>query len=104
MNEQISTNTSGSGALALLLVIGLGCRCWLSWGPRFLRWPLLALLVRMTTGHWMGSIEAADMDALAEPVLTLMIVVAGLLIMLRGVGCRPRRNYYRDRWRRYERW
>lgn len=103
----ITTAATGCSPLGLLLVIGLCCSCWLGWGPRFLRWPLVVVFVLMTSGHWAGSIVGAYVEVLAEPVLTLLIVMAGLLIMLRGLGFKPRRPYrpdYREGGWRDDRW
>lgn len=99
---------SGSSLLGLLLVIGLACWCWLGRGPFFLRWPLVVVIVLMTSGHQFGGVIGSFVDALAPPVLTLVIVLAGIMIMLRGVrggGGRsgPRHDYHR-RGGRYDRW
>lgn len=108
MNEaQPSFSDAGCSPLGLLLIIGLCCWCWLGRGPRILAWPLVVVLVLMTSGHWAGGVVGASVGALAEPVLTLLIVVAGLLIILRGFGVRSRRSerpYYREGWWRNDRW
>jgi len=108
MNEApASLSSLGCGPLGLLLVIGLCCWCWLGRGPRVLGWPLVVILVLMTSGHWAGGIVSAYVGALAKPVLTLLIVVAGLMIILRGFGVRSRRPYrpdYREGWWRNDRW
>ena len=110
MNPQIFTPDASNGALGLLLVIGLACWCWFSSGPLFLRWPLVVLIVLMTSGHWLGGVVGAYVGALAGPILLLLIVFAGLMIMLRGLGLRGRsrnnrdyryngrRGWYGDRW------
>ena len=109
-NAQPISDASGGSALGLLLLIGLACWCWFSSGPLFLRWPLVVLIILMTSGHWAGSIIGAYVNALAAPVLTLLIVFAGLMIMIRGIGGRGRgrnnpdyryngrRGWYGDRW------
>lgn len=108
MNEaQTSFSAASCSPLGLLLLIGLCCWCWLGRGPRILAWPLVVVLVLMTSGHWAGGFVGSYVDALAEPVLTLLIVLAGLLIILRGFGFRPRRPerpYYREGWWRNDRW
>ena len=70
-------------------------------------WPLVVILVLFTSGHWAGDIVSTYVGALAEPVLTLLIMVGGLLIILRGFGFRRRRTYrpdYREGWWRNDRW
>ncbi len=108
MNEaHASVSSNDCGPLGLLLVIVLCCWCWLGHGPRVLGWPLVVLLVLMTSGHWAGDIVSASMEVLAEPVLALLIMIGGLLIILRGFGLRRRRTYrpdYREGWWRNDRW
>jgi hypothetical protein len=90
--------------LGLLLCIALACCCWFGCGPRFLRWPLIVLIVLMTSGHQLGALMAAWIDALSEPILTLLIMLLGFVIMVRGFGWRSRRRdyreggWFRDRW------
>ena len=91
--------------LGFLLVVGLALWSWLGNGPRFLRWPLVIVFLLMTFGREYGGIASAQLDALAAPVLTLAIMVAGFLIILRGFGWRPRRRRYRYERRWYDdRW
>lgn len=93
----------GNPMLALLLFIGLAWWCWLSSGPRFLRWPLVVLIVLITSGHQLGGIVSAYAGAFVGPVLLLLIVFAGIMIILRGGGGRARQ--YQRNWRRpYDRW
>jgi len=97
MNPNTPIETTGSPMLGLLLLIGMACWCWLGRGPLFLRWPLVVLIVLMTSGHALGGVVAELVGALAGPILLFAIVIAGFLVMLRGVGWRPRRHddYYR---------
>jgi len=97
MNPQNAPiESTSSPMLGLLLLIGLAYWCWLSRGPRFLRWPLVILIVMITSGHQLGGIVSAYAGALAGPILLLLIVSAGLMIMIRGLGWRPRGRSYRD--------
>jgi len=100
-NVQSLDQTNGTPMLGLLLLIGMAFWCWFSSGPLFLRWPLVVLIVLVTSGHWLGGIVTAYAAVFAGPILTLLIIFAGLMIMIRGIGCRPRNRYYRDnRYRR----
>lgn len=100
-NAQTLTETNGSPMLGLLLLIGMALWCWFSSGPLFLRWPLVVLIVLMTSGHWLGGIIGAYAGALAGPLLLFLIMIAGFMVMLRGFGWRPRRQYQADyRYRR----
>ena len=106
----IPASGSSGVSLAVLLVIGFACWCWLGAGPRCCRWPLVVILVLMTSDHWAESIVGTYVNALASPVLTLLIMFAGLMFMLRGLGLRGRgrnnpdyryngrRGWYGDRW------
>lgn len=101
MNPQNTPIEISSPALGLLLLIGMALWCWFSSGPLFLRWPLVVLIVLMTSGHWLGGIVGAYAGALAGPVLLFLIVIAGFMVVLRGLGWRPRRPYQADyRYRR----
>lgn len=108
MNEaQTFLSSTAYSPLGSLLVIGLCCWCWLGRGPRVLGWPLVVILVLMTSGHWAGEIVSAYMEVIAEPMLALLIMMSGLLIILRGFGFRSRRRYrpdYREGWWRNDRW
>ena len=99
--HNVPVETTGSPMLGLLLLIGVAFWCWFSSGPLFLRWPLVVLIVLMTSGHWLGGIIGAYAGALAGPVLLFLIMIAGFMVMLRGFGWRPRRQYQADsRYRR----
>ncbi len=110
MNEaHASLSSNACDPLALLLVIGLCCWCWLGRGPRVLGWPLVVIFVLMTSGHQAGETVSTYMGALAEPILTLFVVIGGLLIVLRGFRFRFRRrrkyrpDYLEGGWRN-DRW
>jgi hypothetical protein len=91
--------------LGFLLVVGLAFWSWLGNGPRFLRWPLVLVFLLMIYGREYGGLVSDHMDALAAPVLTLVIMIVGFLITLRGFGWRPRQRRYRYRGRWYDdRW
>ena len=101
MNEiQTLPSESGGCGVALLLLLGMAFWCWFSSGPYFLRWPLVVLIVLITSGHSLGGVVANVIAPLAGPILTLLIMFAGLMIMIRGFGGRSRRRYYGDDWRR----
>jgi len=85
--------------IALLLFIGLAWWCWLSSGPRFLRWPLVVLIVLITSGHQLGGIVSAYAGALTGPALLLLVMFAGIMIILRGFGGHRRHQSHRN-WRR----
>lgn len=93
--------------IGILLLVALAIWCWLFEGPRFLRWPLVVLIVLTTSGHQLGSEVAAGTNVLAATLLPFLLVIAGILIMLRG-GFRRRyhRPYdrYRERRYRHDRW
>lgn len=82
--------------LGLVLMIGFACWCWIGRGPLVFRWPLIVLIVLMTSGHWLGEIIGAYVSAFAGPLLLFVIVMAGFMVMLRGIGWRPQRHYHRD--------
>ncbi|HPA16167.1 MAG TPA: hypothetical protein PLU30_00370 [Verrucomicrobiae bacterium] len=89
--------------MILLLLILLGCWCWFGAGPLCLRWPVIVLLVLLTSDHWASPAVAAQLDALAGPLLTLGIMFFGLWIIVRGAFGWPRYRryydpYYRRRW------
>ena len=84
------SSISGGG---LLLVIALACWCWLGAGPRCFRWPLLVLLALLTSGHWTGSLAGEYLDAVAGPLLVLLIMAVGFSIMLRGFWPRQPRTH-----------
>lgn len=93
--------------LGIVLIIALACWSWFGNGPRFLRWPSIVVLLLMTSGHPIGGIVGAYVGAFAAPVLTLLIMLCGIMIILRGSGWRPRRRDYRDYregGRFYDRW
>jgi len=97
MNDaQTISASSGSPALGLLLLIGAAFWCWFRSGPLFLRWPLVVLIILMTSGHWLGGIVGAYVGTLAGPILVILIMFAGLMIMVRGLGGRRRGPNYRD--------
>lgn len=109
MNSSTHSDPSGGSALGLLLVIAFSVWCWLGRGPYFLRWPLLLLTVLMTSGHAVGGVINEFASAIASPVLTILLILFGISVMLRGLWPRHRDRYYRDRHRynrrRYdERW
>jgi len=95
-SAQTFTETNGSPMLGLLLLIGMALWCWFSFGPLFLRWPLVVLIVLMTSGHRLGGVIGAYAGALAGPVLLFMIVIAGIMIIIRGFVWRPRRRFDDD--------
>jgi hypothetical protein len=91
--------------LGLILLIALACWCWIGFGPRFLRWPCIVVILLMTSGHQLGGMVAAYVEAFSEPALTLLIMFIGLMIILRGFGWRSRRrDYYRDEGWFRDRW
>ena len=71
-----------------------------------LRWPLMVLIVLVTSGHQLGSEVASGANTLAATLLPFLLVIAGIVIMLRGgFRRRPRPPYhYRERRDRYDRW
>jgi hypothetical protein len=79
--------------LLLILLIALACWCWLGTGPLLFRWPLVVLLVLLTSGHQMGAVVGSYLETFAEPILTLGIVFLGLWIMVRGFGGRRRTEH-----------
>lgn len=85
--------------LLLILLISLACWCWFGAGPFFLRWPLVVLLVLLTSGHQMGAVVGSYLEVLAEPLLVFGIVLLGLWIMVRGIFGRRRadHNYHNRR-------
>ncbi|MEM6915003.1 MAG: hypothetical protein AAF491_00450 [Verrucomicrobiota bacterium] len=92
--------------IGFLCLIGLAVWCWLYEGPRFLRWPVIVLLVLMTSGHQLGESVAASADALAAILLPFLLLIVGLLVMLRGGRRRRTRSpyHYRERRYRHDRW
>lgn len=90
--------------LGIVLIIALACWSLFGNGPRFLRWPSIIVLLLMTSGHPIGGIVGAYVGAFAAPVLTLLIMLCGIMIILRGSGWRPRRRDYREGGRFYDRW
>jgi len=83
---------SNCSPVGLLLIIGLLCWCWLGNGFRCLRWPLLILLGILVTDNWFGGIAGGYVDAVANPILVLLIMLAGISIMFRGFRRTPRRG------------
>ena len=93
--------------LSILLLLALSCWCWFGHGPYFLRWPALLVAVLLTSGHPVGGPLGLFLEAIAPAILTLVIALAGLLIILRGAfgGWRSRRGSCQHRpppwsWRR----
>jgi len=71
-----------------------------------LRWPLVVLIVLVTSGHQLGSEVASGANTLAASLLPFIFVIVGVLVMLRGgFGRRGRRSYdtYRERRYRHDR-
>lgn len=75
--------------LAILLFIALACWCWRGTGPYFLRWPLVVIVVALTSGHPVIAFFGEGFEALAGPLLTLLIMMLGLWIMLGGCLAAP---------------
>lgn len=95
-NAQSLPDASGHSTMGLLILIALACWCWFGHGPRFPRWPLVVLIILITSGHWLGGIAAVYLGMFAGPLLTLFFVWLGLWLMVRGLGWRPRRRYHHD--------
>lgn len=85
--------------LSLVLIALLVCWCWFGMGPPFMRWPAVVLLLLLLSNNSIGRFVAEHAEALAGPLLTLLIMLGGLMLIFRGVGWRPRPRYYR-----YGRW
>lgn len=92
--------------IGLLLLASLAIWCWIFEGPRMLRWPLVVLIVLITSGHQLGSEVASGANTLAATLLPFLLVIVGILVMLRGGFRRHhRRPYdtYRERRYRHDR-
>ena len=77
--------------MPLLVTVALSLWCWLGRGPYFLRWPLVVILVMITSGHSLGRIVSYEMESLMGLILPLLIMLGAGAMIFRGF--RPR---YRD--------
>jgi hypothetical protein len=89
--------------ITFFLLIVLACWSWFGYGPRFLRWPAVVLLILMSSGHPLGRELSGAVEPITLSLLPLAIVLLGIWIMVRGVF--SRRSWRRPDWRRddYER-
>jgi len=72
-----------------------------------LRWPLVVLIVLVTSGHQLGAEVATGANTLAATLLPFLLVIVGILVMLRGGFRRSHRRPYdthRERRYRHDRW
>lgn len=69
-----------------------------------LRWPMVVLVVLLTSGHWAGNVVGAYLDVLAQPLLTLLLMLLGLWIIIRGVVGHQREPYQREHYRHGRDW
>ena len=105
MNDLQSLSESPAGpSVALFLLFAGAFWCWIGSGPLCLRWPLIVLIVLMTSGHSLGALISCYLGALSGPILVLLITLAGIRIMIFGFGRRPRRDHYYDHDRHASRW
>lgn len=88
--------------ITFLLLIALACWCWFGYGPRFLRWPAVALLILLSSGHPLGGELSRALEPITLSLLPLAIIFVGIWIMIRGVF--PRRPSERHRYDRERRW
>lgn len=104
--QTAATTSPGSNLLGLILIAAFTFWCWFGSGPRPFRWICLVVLVLITSGHWIGNFLGVYISSLAGPLLPLLFVGLGLMIMLRGLGWRRRRQPYGygRRWGRDDRW
>jgi hypothetical protein len=85
--------------IGFLMLLALAGWCWFGYGPRFLRWPVLVLLVLVTSRHALGESLAHSLDALAGSVLPILIVAIGIWVMTRGFLTESHRSQRYRRWR-----
>ena len=98
--------------LSTFLCIAVACWCWFGNGPYFLRWPAVLMVVVLTSGHPLAAMLGPEMEQLAAPLLTLLFMIFGLSIILRGIfgrswGRDPYRSSYNGRYGRgvrHDRW
>lgn len=79
-----------------LLLVTLAFCCWFGYGPRGLCWPLVALVVLITSGHDFGKVAVTHLKVFAGPLFTLFLMLFGLRLLFRGIGWHPRRYHHRD--------
>lgn len=89
-----------------VLLLVLAFWCWFHQGPRFLRWPVLLVIVLISSGHPLGAEIHQWMLPFLGPLLLFGIMVAGFAVMLRGFfGSRHHGSYYDTRRGRFhDRW